>query len=169
MSRQDLTMGLLSVVVAGTQARVCPAGGSIHKDAPWRTGCCPGGKAFSCCLWKRAGCSFILGLLCFTSLSTTATRAKGSPRGGLSPLAGEGVQRFSDPAPVPRPCAPATCPAAARHGGRHCTGVTPAAQPVLPHWWWFSEVNPAASSSSSPLQAAAGERGPGWAAQGRLP
>lgn len=93
--------------------------------------------------------------------------SKRKPLGGLSPLAGEGVQRFSDPALVSPPCAPAMCPAAAHCGGKCCTGVTPVAQPVLPRWRWLSEVNPA--SSSSPLQAAAGERGPGWTAQGRLP
>lgn len=71
-------MRFLGVAVAGTQAQVCSAGGSIDRDAPWRIGCCPCGKVFSCCLWKRARCSFILGLLC-TNLSMTATRAKGSP------------------------------------------------------------------------------------------
>lgn len=116
---------------------------------------------------EGAGCSFILGLLCFSHLSVTVTRGKGSPRGGFSPLAGEGVQGCSDPAWVPPPNAPATRLAPAHHGSKHCTGVTPAAWPL-----WFNEVNPISSfSSSSPLQGAAGERGAGWAggAQGRPP
>lgn len=133
------------------------AGGSGHRSALGEAvqvrllrGGSPGGLGERCFLAVSAKCFLIPGLLCSCHLPVTAPAAQGA-FGDI-----EGVQGFLDPARN-------HIHMLQLHHGRCCTGVTPAAGPISPRCWQFSEVKPASSSS---LQAAAGEPPLGWAREG---
>jgi len=102
-SRQDLSGGLLGAAPAGRLPGTGQLGGGCAGRDPREDGLVSRGRGVCLLSLQRAGRSLIPGPLCFSRLSVTATGAKGSPRGGSSPLAGEGVQGVSDPAQVSPP------------------------------------------------------------------